>query len=106
MVLEHIFKNKCEKNKTGFDNIGYKIFFICWMTLYWLNVSRYIFSPTRKDVMVYILLIATIYTYYLYKMFMICKPWTGIFIPMLIGIVCFIFLQFMIIYLQINKYKL
>ena len=45
MVLEHIFKNKCEKNKTGFDNIGYKIFFICWMTLYWLNVSRYIFSP-------------------------------------------------------------
>ena len=97
MVLEDIFENKCEKNKTGFDNIGYKIFFICWIALYWLNVTRFIFLPTRKDAMVYVLLIATIYTYYLYNMFMICRPWTGIFIPMLIGTILYILIHFMIL---------
>ena len=97
MVFEDIFENKCEKNKTGFDNIGYKIFFICWIALYWLNVTRFIFLPTRKDAMVYILLIATIYTYYLYNMFMIYRPWTGIFIPMLIGTILYILLHFMIL---------
>mgnify|MGYP001322614296 FL=1 len=97
MVLRDIFENKCEKNKTGFDNIGYKIFFICWIALYWLNVTRFIFLPTRKDTMVYVLLIATIYTYYLYNMFMICRPWTGIFIPMLIGTILYILIHFMIL---------
>ena len=97
MVLEDIFENKCEKNKTGFNNIGYKIFFICWIALYWLNVTRFIFLPTRKDTMVYVLLIATIYTYYLYNMFMICRPWTGIFIPMLIGTILYILIHFMIL---------
>lgn len=97
MVLGDIFKNKCEKNKTGFDNIGYKIFFICWIALYWLNVTRFIFLPTRKDTMVYVLLIATIYTYYLYNMFMICRPWTGIFIPMLIGIILSILINIILI---------
>ncbi len=97
MVLEDIFENKCEKTKTGFDNIGYKIFFICWIALYWLNVTRFIYLPTRKDTMVYVLLIATIYTYYLYNMFMICRPWTGIFIPMLIGTILYILIHFMIL---------
>ena len=105
VFIEKMFTNECEKEKDGFDEIGYQIFFVVWIIAYWLNVINFVVNH-RYKLPIPLIIYGCVYTYYLYHMFRICRPWTGIFIPFLISMVLVLFLGLGFgLYVMISKRK-
>jgi hypothetical protein len=89
---DRLFKNECDDDeKDGFQKKDIRFVFIFFIVVLWTSILKEMLTPPKQKMfknvshyLIFRLSVGIIQSIYLYNMFLICRPWTGILLPVLL----------------------